>query len=435
MPPVYVKYNAREGGLTVDHTSKNPAEVQLTHHQSQGVPPALKVMTMSSTDIVLNAIHQKHPSLNQPTVSTNHFDIDSFISLWACCNPELAVKHEALVREVARIGDFREFLYNGTTDREGLAGYYESSEELSRQALKCCCWLNSTERREFERPFNSVRAKIMQGIKPTNSKNTDENKFEFFLPKFGKVLAEPDLPEHEKVWREEYDRVLAGCASCEAADVHDELGLLVLKAPEPLHYYSAFANSRGLDQVLSIYSKNRYEIDQKYTQTVELTTRGTVPRLDLAPLAETLNTLEDQLGGHEADGENGRPLWAADPLRSAGPIMRMNSRELDKAEKYGHPSERPIFSSNLNPTIFQKVVTSYFNYGFEKGCVRGLKNPGDWPEKRKWSFRELKQFNESIEWEPWRQTLSQEFIQMMKGAEAGGHSSGLAPAQTNASKL
>ena len=53
-------------------------------------------------------------------------------------------------------------------------------------------------------------------------------------------------------------------------------------------------------------------------------------------------------------------------------------------------------------------MTSYFNYGFEKGCVRGLKNSGDWPEKRKGSFRELKQFNESIEWEPWRQTLSQE---------------------------
>merc|ERR1719456_106736 len=104
----------------------------------------------------------------------------------------------------------------------------------------------------------------------------------------------------------------------------------------------------------------------------------------------------------------------------------MNTRELNRAEKYGHPAERPIHSSNLSPSLFEHLVTSYFNYGFKAGSVKGLKQAGDWPEKRKWSFRELKQFNESIDWEPWRQTLSQEFTQMMitEDAEAGGHSSG-----------
>ena len=41
----------------------------------------------------------------------------------------------------------------------------------------------------FARPFNSVRSKIAQGIAPTDKNNTDENKINYFLPKFGAVLG------------------------------------------------------------------------------------------------------------------------------------------------------------------------------------------------------------------------------------------------------
>jgi hypothetical protein len=41
-------------------------------------------------------------------ISSNHFDIDSFISVWSAMHPESALRYEMLLREVAKIGDFRE---------------------------------------------------------------------------------------------------------------------------------------------------------------------------------------------------------------------------------------------------------------------------------------------------------------------------------------
>jgi hypothetical protein len=90
--------------LVVDCT--HPFLPQLTHHKSQKVPT--EVRGDSSSDTVLNAIKMNHPILRQQMVSTNHFDIDSFVSVWSAANPEPALKYELLLREIAKIGDFRE---------------------------------------------------------------------------------------------------------------------------------------------------------------------------------------------------------------------------------------------------------------------------------------------------------------------------------------
>lgn len=44
------------------------------------------------------------------------------------------------------------------------------------------------------------------------------------------------------------------------------IGLVVIAAPEPLHYYSLFSHTTGYDVVLTMYDDNRYEVECKYTQ-------------------------------------------------------------------------------------------------------------------------------------------------------------------------
>lgn len=46
---------------------------------------------------------------------------------------------------------------------------------------------------------------------------------------------------------------------------------------------------------LSMYDGHRYEVECKYTQFVEFTSRPVWPRLDMTPLAAVLNTMEVDL--------------------------------------------------------------------------------------------------------------------------------------------
>jgi hypothetical protein len=105
---------------------------------------------------------------------------------------------------------------------------------------------------------------------------------------------------------------------------------------------------------LSIYAGNRYEIECKYTQTVNYTSRPVTPRLDLGPLAALLNSLEAPSGGQQqqqqqgekqqgegqqqqGEGEGQVVIWGANRFTDSGPMLRMDvkGRSLTKAQRYG----------------------------------------------------------------------------------------------------
>jgi hypothetical protein len=85
--------------LVVDCT--HPTAVTLSHHRSVRNPAGLKPSD-TSTGLVLNALRSSYgwnkevaAALAKPYVSTNHFDIDSFLSVWCLLNRSLALQHEA----------------------------------------------------------------------------------------------------------------------------------------------------------------------------------------------------------------------------------------------------------------------------------------------------------------------------------------------------
>lgn len=195
---------------------------QLTHHL-KGVNQK-KLMDLSlrgdtSTDSVLNAIKTNSPMLGLKNVSSNHFDVDSFISCWSCINPILAAKHDQILREVARIGDFRELLLDHP---------YQDT------ALQLTCWLNSEEKKLFYKPFESK-------ISLADGEEEGIRKFAYFLPLFGSVLNNPSLPDYEVQWREEYNRVvkeyhIINSLTC-LKYFESNIGLVVVNLTDPIHYY------------------------------------------------------------------------------------------------------------------------------------------------------------------------------------------------------
>lgn len=361
----------------------------LSHHKGHHNPSNLPSFAAdTSTDIVLNAIKRSsywvggetYRYCQMPQVTTNHFDVDSFLSVWAYCNRQLALQHEPVLRHMSRIGDFREaFLSPELVTAFGAEDYITNIRQ-SFTALKLVCWLNTLEKRLFSASYES--------------KDCDD-KINFFLSKFSAVLEDPETSWAD--WQDEYTQVVGGfdellhaAGNCSVETVK-KIGLAVVQAHEPAHYYSVWSHTHGMDVVLSMYDGNRYEVECKYTQFIEFWSRGVWPRLDMAPLAEVLNMLEAP--GSLPPGVT----WTANKYTDTGPLLRLDDSNtpLTKAQRYGHPTDRPFISSSIPPTAMAALVQSFLEYG-----LQGLR-----PMRGGWTWEQLRDINLGINWHSWTEAV------------------------------
>ncbi|RDC65189.1 DUF6687 family protein [Adhaeribacter pallidiroseus] len=304
----------------------------------------------TSAGIVLNALEQQIPGLDVPYVSANHFDVDGFVGVWSVLNPELALQNKAVLQQMAIIGDFREL---------------DLSLPAADQALKLVCWINTVEKENFYPPFGADDLE-------ENEIKASVPKFEYFLAAFGEVLAHPEI--FQKDWEIEYNQVLTDYQVIHGADTQittfPEIGLVQIQTPQPVHYYALFSRTQGYDMVLSQYTQNRYELEYKYTTWVDISSRPTLPRLPLKPLAQVLQNLETT-----------NRTWTAESVTDTGPILRLNESDLPKKQRYANPTERPIYSSNILPEELSAQVISYFQARYA----------GVLP-KQHWTWPEIKAF-------------------------------------------
>ncbi|KAF6262460.1 TLD-domain-containing protein [Scenedesmus sp. NREL 46B-D3] len=364
--------------VVVDCT--HPSLPTLSHHRGSNNPAGVRPAD-TSTGIVLNALQARTGwnrdvivATHKRHVTTNHFDADSFLSCWCYINRKAALEHEGVLRHMARIGDFREAL-------------------LSPDLITA---------------------------------HGAEDGMAWFLPRFERVLRDPESAWGD--WQQEYTRVVSGFDLLAGADCMVEtppgLGLAVLSAPEPLHYYSLFSHTIGHDVVLMMYDDNRYEVEAKYTQFVQLVSRPTWPRLDMAPLAAVLNKFEAQFAAADTfkeDCDAGEPQlevqWVVNSLTDSGPLLRLRRRgeSLSKAQRYGHPYERRIYSSTIPPHKMQAIVQSFLGFG-----LQGLK-----PETGGYSWADLQDINQQIHWQDWARCV-------LEQASRGGLEQAAAAANTPA---
>lgn len=333
--------------IVVDST--HPNGFMLSHWKGAPTPEAVKDDT--SAAIVLNAMRHRLPELDLPYVTANHFDVDGFVGVWALLNPELALENEELLRQMALIGDFRELDLN---------------HPLAGEALKLVCWLNAKERDLFYKPFEADEMEEKEAAQCVQ-------KFRYFLREFGRVLQDPDW--EKGAWEDEVASVLLGYRDMYKPDTkitrHPEIGLIIIETPHPLHYYALFSRTQGFDMVLACYQGNKYELEYKYTTWVDITSRPTLPRLNMASLAARLNELET----------SGR-RWTYDAITETGPLLRLDGDKLTRSETYANPTEREIYTSSIPVEQLKEEVVQYYQQAYQ-----GIQ------PKYNWTWKEVKELN------------------------------------------
>ncbi|WP_207895970.1 DUF6687 family protein [Hymenobacter gummosus] len=338
----------RRPGATVVVDSILPrAALTLAHWR--GAPTPATYQDDTSAGSALRAVAQPPAALTAARyVTANHFDVDGFVGVWALLNPELARRHAELLRLVAVLGDFREIDWH---------------DARADHALQLVCWLNAEEKARFYEPFGA----------PARRRREDEasaEKFDWFLPRFAAIVENPALGR--AAWLPEYERVRAAVAALHSPATqlrrYPDIGLTVVRTPEPLPYYALFGPTAGTDMVLSLYDGHRYEFEYKYTTWVDLESRPTRPRLPLDALVAQLNAQETS-GYH----------WAADGVTDTGPLLRLQGRRLSKAQRYADPDQRPIYASSLGAEEMEELVVRFFRQHYA-----GLE------PRRYWSWDEVR---------------------------------------------
>jgi hypothetical protein len=316
--------------IVVDST--HPNGLTLSHWRGAPTPDALRDDT--SAAIALNAIRENIPGLELPYVTANHFDIDGFVGVWSLLNPELALEHGEILRQMALIGDFRELDLN---------------HPLAGEALKLVCWINARERELFYKPFAADNMEEKEAIQCVK-------KFEYFLPRFKQALKDPDW--ERGAWEDEVGDVLLGYRTMYSPATkltrHPEIGLIIIETPEPVHYYALFSRTSGFDIVLACYDNNRYELEYKYTTWVDIASRPTLPRLPLAPLAAKINTLE------KSDR-----TWTYDAVTETGPLLRLQGDNLNREEAYDSPTQREIYSSSIPVSELKETIVQHYREAYQ----------------------------------------------------------------------
>eukprot|EP01023_Acetabularia_acetabulum_P051727 TRINITY_DN5727_c1_g1_i1.p1 TRINITY_DN5727_c1_g1~~TRINITY_DN5727_c1_g1_i1.p1 ORF type:complete len:423 (+),score=73.92 TRINITY_DN5727_c1_g1_i1:42-1310(+) len=358
----------------------HPGAVTLTHHKGDNNPQNVSPSD-SSTGWALNAIQSNNNFVTQKIryATCNHFDVDGVLSIWVVLNQQEALKWEQVLRHAARVGDFREAAL-AVDDYATIPEFQQdgvTSKEQVDLGLKLCCWLNTQEKLYFSAPYEDLSG-------------DDDEKFAYFLPKIGPFLSAPD--DYRQEWETEYQEVLNGwkeyMSGLVKVDKFEEISLAIVYAPKQYHYYALFSFTVGYDYVLTVYPGNKYELESKYTQFVNLHSRPTLPRLNLVPLAKKLNSLESAQIKTEQNLK-----WDVSRFIDSGPLLRMDDqgRMLSKQERYGNPYDRSVFSSSISQDDMVHIVVSYLRFGSE-GQTKKI---GDW------TWQDLQQINKQIEWDQW----------------------------------
>ncbi len=340
----FISFSKMDASKSIIVDALHPKALVLSHWK--GANQHTEIAADTSGEIVLNALQANFSGLESQYVSANHFDIDGFVGVFALLHPKLAKKYDPVLREMALIGDFRE---------------YKPEDTNSEYALKLCCWMNKVESEKFYRPFGEKEEMKLC-----------VQKFDYFLETFPEVLQKPE--KFKSDWEEEISRVVSDVKLLKTKgkrEIHKALMLLVQEVPQPIHYYAAFSDSYGTDMVLSLLEDNRYELECKYTTWIDIASRPTLPRVNLKPLAESLNRIEKS-----------NYHWSVDKITDTGPILRLEAENLSKADRFDQPYRRDIYSSSISKETFKAKVLGYLTAAYQSV-----------EPKRFWTWEEMRAFN------------------------------------------
>jgi hypothetical protein len=327
----------------------------------------------TSTEIAINVIEKRWKQLYiSRYVTSNHFDINTFLAVWCLINPSEAIKYKDILIEAAKIDDLREMnlskdntvIPNSTTDK----------------ALKLCCWILELEKKYFWKTYEKNFVEFEECYK----------KYNFFLSKLTTILEDIDSNNLQlELYKTSYNKIISDIEflyTNENTKIEkwEDLGIAVVFVDKPLHYYALFHPACNMDTVITVYPDNKYEIEDKYSSFIQLTSRKSWPRIPLESLTTILNKKES------------RYIWGCDGVRTLGKITQLYENTIvpkNYVTDYEGPCSRNILSSDLKSDEFLNLVKSFYTFSKNKSPIK-------YP-KIYWSWEEITEIVMSVPWNEW----------------------------------
>jgi hypothetical protein len=281
--------------VVVDGAPGPATVLALTHWPGIPQPPGMG--DDLSAQMAFRHLHR--PVAHPPAsfVTTNHFDQDGLVSVFALCDPGAALDHEELLVDLAAAGDF--------------ATYRDRRAARASMALWAYADLDrSPIAGQLAGPYPAKAAAL----------------YEATLPLLLSLLTEPD--RFRELWAEEDEHLAAGERAVADGRVtiaeRPDVGLAVVTVPEDERGrwghrfgHETFAGVHPMavhnatDRVrLLVGHGRRWRFVDRYETWVQYHSRPQPRRVDMAPLAEQLSALE-----------TGSVTWQAQPPSALVPVL------------------------------------------------------------------------------------------------------------------
>lgn len=255
----------------VDGARLSGTALSLSHWPGSGTPDALRADT--SALIVERYLGAATSGPELDAVSTNHYDEDGVLAIWMLLQrPPLGDPARRLAVAAAEAGDF------GTwTDPWAPRVAIAAMAMAERGAT----------------PFPEVGRVLATagGADPAGALLTA------ILPRIGGLLADPD--RYAMLWRPRWERIRADAALLDAGgaviEEREEGDLAILRTPRPLDAMAVHPRTRRT-RVLTATPDGTLALAHRYETWVDYVSRPLAPRIDLGPLAATLQARERRPG-------------------------------------------------------------------------------------------------------------------------------------------
>jgi len=309
--------------LSVDGTVDN--SIHFSHWEGNSTPTEVKADT--STEIALNLVASPNRAAltkGIELVTNNHFDTDGVLSCWTVLTGERALAYRDLLISAAEAGDFSEY----------------SSDDGVRVSIA----IQGSDQASPNNDDGSPFARLLAG----EEVDDDARAYELVLPKVEHLLA--NINDYESLWRDGWQSVVAAIESFEqgrskvvecsdisvvtlAPELFDGAGFSPTRHSAPFTAISKFAKGELFLIAIPTTSGWFYRIDYPYYSWAETVVRPHIPRRDLAPALQLLNSREPNHDAH----------WQPD------------NREMTSAVKFLDPAAT-LAASRLEPDEVAEVL-------------------------------------------------------------------------------
>ncbi|WP_175743348.1 DUF6687 family protein [Burkholderia ambifaria] len=313
--------------IAADAAHNAATRLTLSHWPANRTPTYYKANL--STESVLRFAREKIDDPDVRYVTTDHFDLDGLASVYGLIAPDHALRHRALLVDVARFGDFAR----------------GRSDEARRLAFALNAIVSRTAH-EFGAPYDDS-TRIAQ-------------LFRTLLPALRDLLDSPFLPD--ALWRDADRHHVATDTLLDHPDAtleqHPSLDLAVFRLPDA-HAPRGCASQRyfGLSPIafhnrtplstLAIVAHCDVVVHQRYEGWVERVSAQPRPRRDLSILTRALQAAEPHACRWQYDGvQHIMPRLGHDDVQASGIPAEAIVIELKQLLSVAPAAWEPIPHSN-----------------------------------------------------------------------------------------